>query len=149
MIPLKQEGTLIPEDPLICYLLTRTDLPDYLSGKSMAQAHHAGVRLMIDFVSLAAEQPNIREVMLEYAQQADGFGVTVNLGVTYREMRELLGRANLYDGVINGVVTDPSYPIRDGDRVGHMVVDTCGYIFGRRSIVGPIVEGYPLFREPK
>lgn len=142
--------TMIEEDPMVCYVLMRTDLPDYLSGKSMAQSHHAGTHFMDAMRRLTVAQARWTVPFEEWLAQGRGFGTTIVLGVTHRELRELvMADHGEEDRIVYGVVHDPSYPVRDGDLINHMPVNTCGYVFGRRSACSVWLSELPLFREPK
>lgn len=143
------------EDILILYVLMRRDVPDFLSGKAMAQANHAGTMFMRDvarrdretYRSAGPEFEDFFKDFDEWLTAGDGFGTCVVLSVASYEMRVSLAQAHLA-GIQCGVVHDPSYPIRDGDQVQHLPVDTCAYLFGRQSRLKPIVGRYPLFRSP-
>lgn len=135
-------ATTTEEDPYVCYVLMRTDLPDYLSGKSMAQTHHAATHFLY--------HNSTARGLEEWMAQGFGFGTTIVLGVTHRELRELVMTGHGEDDrIVFGVVHDPSYPVRDGDLINHMAVNTCGYVFGRRSACSVWLSELPLFREPK
>lgn len=133
------------DDPLIHYVLMRTDLPDYLSGKSMAQANHAGTHMLHNGLRFADH--SFRVHLDEWLAEGDGFGTCVVLGVTHREMRRSIELAKI-GGIHCGVVHDPSYPLRDGDEMQFLPINTCAYLFGRKSRLSPIVGWFPLFREP-
>lgn len=133
------------DDPMILYVLMRRDLPDILSGKCMAQANHAGTQFMRDAARL--DHPSNRPHFMEWLGAGDGFGICVVLSVLSFEMRVALAQAHLA-GIQNGVVHDPSYPIRDGDQIQTLPVDTCAYLFGRRSRLQPIVGRFSLFKLP-
>lgn len=134
-------------DPLILYVLMRTDLPDYKSGKSMAQANHAGTKFMAECSKLDREtHRSILCHVEEWLDEGDGFGTCVVLGVTRRAMFTHLQQAHL-GGLMHGLVHDPSYPILDGDIIQHLPVDTCAYVFGRKSRCSTILGGLSLFRD--
>lgn len=143
---------LVIDNPLVLYVLMRTDLPDYLPGKSMAQANHAGTRFMRD-MALQERSETATEVLFadfdEWLRMADGFGTCVVLGVTRRQLHQRLTIAggDLRSHVMSGLVHDPSYPIWDGDQVLTLPVDTCGYVFGRKQSCYPATIDLPLFRD--
>ncbi len=134
-------------DLLILYVLMRTDLPDYKSGKSMAQANHAGTKFLAECLTLDRTEHHSELVHVdEWLNEGGGFGTCVVLGVTRRAMFTLLDQAKL-GGIRHGFVHDPSYPILDGDIIQHLPVDTCGYIFGRKSRCSPILGNLSLFQD--
>ncbi len=136
---------MTPTDPLILYVLMRTDLPDYKSGKSMAQANHAGTLFSRNCAKLdpTKHRSNLGHVH-EWFEEGQGFGICVVLAVTRRQMFEKMQLAHL-GGLLHDVVHDPSYPVRDGDIMQHLPVDTCAYIFGRKSRCEPITGALRLF----
>lgn len=120
----------------------RTDLPDYVAGKSMAQANHAGTRFMA-YNSITPDP-----LVTEWLNEADGFGTCIVLGASYRQMLNAVKQAEMV-GLIHGLVEDDTYPIRDGHLIQTLRVTTCGYIFGRKEQCHPIVGGFSLFTESK
>lgn len=72
------------------------------------------------------------------------FGTVLTLAVTAAEMRQAVSLAQLL-GLHAGIINDPTYPIRDGDRFTTASVDTCAYIFGRKDACQPVVGRFELF----
>ncbi len=144
------EASTVPEpevtgDPLFHYVLMRQDVPDYLSGKAMAQANHAGTAMVLR--GQRTGKIDLLTEIDEWAAEADGFGTCIVLLVTSAEMRQAVSIASLM-GVWAGIVHDPTYPLRDGDRFHTLPVDTCAFVFGRKSVCQPVVKGFPLLRGP-
>lgn len=134
-------------DPMILYVLMRTDLPDYVPGKSMAQANHAGTQFMQEVGACVIVQGRdipLVERFTEWADEAGGFGTCIVLGVTYPQ---LITRIALCDalGHLNGIVFDPTYPLRDGHQMQTLPVNTCGWVFGRKSELDPALGDLRLF----
>lgn len=131
----------IQPDPMILYVLMRTDVPDYKPGKAMAQANHAGTQ----FLKYAGRRDDhsFRVHFNEWYDAADGFGICIVLACTYPQ---LLSRVEIAHnlGLVAGITHDPSYPIRDGHRIQHLPVDTCGFVFGRKSRCGLALQGLSL-----
>lgn len=117
-------------DPVILYILMRTDLPDYIPGKSMAQANHAGTKFVAEAVK--RPHPSYAQHFEEWMGEAGGFGTCIVLGCSYREMELRLDTAH-HLGLHAGLIHDPTYPIRDGHKLHTLPIDTCAYIFGRKS----------------
>lgn len=141
---IEPDAGMLPDDMVIAYVLMRQDVPDYLSGKAQAQSNHAGTHMV--FKSIKKNDPALNALMNEWADEADGFGTCIVLSVTAPEMRQAVSLANLL-GLHAGIVHDPTYPIRDGDRYNTLPIDTCAYVFGRKSECAPVVGKFPLLRD--
>lgn len=128
------------------FVLMRTDLPDYLPGKSMAQANHAGTLMYTDV--LLKDHPYRTQFLQWLEEGGGGFGTCIVKGVTHRQLRDHISLAH-HLGLIAGPVVDPEYPIRDGDMVTYARVTTCGYVFGPRDRCDLAVGKLPLFWEEK
>lgn len=133
-------------DPLILYVLMRTDVPDFQPGKAMAQSNHAGTLFArnCSLLDPIRHRSNLVHVH-DWFDEGGGFGTCVVLEVTRRQMFEKMRQANL-GGLLHGVVHDPSYPIRDGDTIQHLPVDTCAYVFGRKDRCEPVTGSLKLLR---
>ena len=130
-------------DPLITYVLMRTDVPDYFGPKAQAQSNHAGTKMVFD--ALSSGNTELLAELTEWEQEAGGFGTCIVLHTSAAEMRQAVSLAQLL-GVHAGVVHDPTFPVRDGDRYTTLPIDTCAYVFGRKSKCRPIVGGFDLLR---
>lgn len=127
------------DNKLICYILMRTDAPAFDPCKAMAQAHHAGTKM--------AE--GVPEGSLKYQHwldEAGGFGTTIVKAVNYRQMRDAVAQAEPLGCLAAAIVHDPEYAVPDGDRMQHLPVDTCAYIFGTYGDCFSIVGDFPLLR---
>ncbi len=129
-------------DPVIAYVLVRTDAPDFQWGKACAQAHHCGTQMTEE---LDSSDVSLAEMYKEW-QEDRTFGTVLTLGVTASEMRQAVSLARLL-GIHSAVVHDPTYPIRDGDQYLTIPVDTCAYVFGRKSQCAPVVGAFELLHE--
>lgn len=132
------------DDPLFHYVLMRQDVPDYLSGKAMAQANHAGTKMVMD--ALDSGDYDLVNLVNQWGAEGGGFGTCIVLGVTAPEMRQAVTLGKLM-GLHAGIVHDPSYPLRDGEKIQTIPLDTCGFIFGSKSDCAPIVGKFPLLRD--
>ena len=114
----------------VLYILMRTDLDSMNPGKAMAQASHASNA----FAHNAEPGYNVDEELFNAWQQSttQGFGTVLVLGVTESQMR---GAVTVADqcGFMSDVVHDPTYPLRDGDTVHFIPLDTCAYVFGDKD----------------
>jgi peptidyl-tRNA hydrolase len=111
----------------------RTDVPDYMPGKAMAQANHAGTQFVGKAMRRSEkDRMGFEKHFLEWYAEAQGFGTCIVLGCTHREM---LTRTAIAAGLglTTGTIHDPTYPIRDGHMIKTLPIDTCSYVFGRKS----------------
>lgn len=126
----------------ILYILVRTDMDSLFGcpGKGIAQGAHAAqlfARSMENSGDMEAAKnggmPQGEAAdYLEWCDQADGFGTVLTLGCTEAEMREVIKYAEQFD-MHCGLVTDPTYPLRDGDTTHFFPVDTCAWVFGDKE----------------
>lgn len=131
----------------VLYILMRTDLASMNPGKAMAQASHASNAFVQH-----AEQTKGNSVPEQYTnfdqwrnETPQGFGTVIVLGVNELEMRAAVEVAQSCD-LIAGVVHDPTYPLRDGETVHLIPLDTCAYLFGDKEtpILGKILGNFSL-----
>ena len=172
-------------DPVICYVLCRTDTPGEPSlGRLAAQTHHNGTQMTEELA--AKDFPDLKELYDEWQRDADleaaadaayrvyaenktdetlaamdearqaaiaakrTFGTVLTLAVTAAEMRQAVSLAQLF-GLHAGITHDPTYPVKlnDGGKTIYVTapVDSCAYIFGRKSKCAPIVGQFDLLHE--
>lgn len=135
----------VNDDPMILYVLMRTDVPDYLPGKAMAQANHAGTQFVGKAIKLSDKDPDgFQQHFLEWYSEAQGFGTCIVLGCTHMQMISRTAIAHGL-GLVTGTIHDPTYPIRDGHVIKTLPIDTCSYVFGRKSRCKLALEGLNLF----
>lgn len=110
----------------VLYILMRTDMDSMNPGKGMAQAAHAANAFVADMQSQKTR-------MFEewQAQTSQGFGTTIVLSVD-QQMYSIVDCAQLFN-LVAGIVHDPSYPLRDGDFVHSIPLDTCAYVFADKD----------------
>ena len=132
------------EDPMVLYVLMRTDVPDYRTGKAMAQANHAGTQFIGKSVIRADNDPTgFGKHFTEWYGEAHGFGTCIVLECTHMQMLTRTAIANGL-GLVAAVVHDPTYPIRDGHIIKTLPIDTCSYVFGRQSRCKLALDGLNL-----
>ena len=104
----------ITENPIVCYLLLRTDLPSLGRGKAYAHAMHAGNQLTHELcVVPLMENEKIDARVQEWHDQGEGFGMTLAVGgneTVNLEVMETLTDAAKKCGYLAGIVLDKSYP---------------------------------------
>ena len=123
----------------ILYIIMRTDMNSMNPGKAMAQAAHAA-NAFVNHAQQAFPRDSHSISHNEKAFDAwrsetgtnQGFGTTIVLGTSFNNARDEMGEAvsnAARQGLIAGLVRDPTYPIRDG-AVTHLIdVYTCAYVF--------------------
>jgi peptidyl-tRNA hydrolase len=108
------------------YILVRDDIDSLTPGKAMAQCAHAAnlcERL------IARSKNKVAKAAWKEWEGNRGFGTTIVLnGGSIFDIEHFLDET-LPQENINGVVEDPTYPVRDGE-VTHLVkVKTVGFFF--------------------
>lgn len=116
---------MIVVDPVILYLLMRTDLTSMNPGKACAQAHHAAM-------DLASRTFSDRVLYNEWLAQASVYGTVLTLGTDLRTIENTFAIA-ITCGLTAALVTDPTYPVRDGQVTHTIPLVTCGYVLARKS----------------
>jgi hypothetical protein len=128
------------------YILMRTDLASLNPGKAVAQGTHATNLFVNQVEELRKGWPDAPNVEAYTAWASDrGFGTAITLSVTGAELTTIISQA-VDCGCISGICTDPTYPLRDGDVTHLLNIDTCGYIFGNREMLIPLVGHLDLMR---
>lgn len=124
---LTKTNTPPSQSPVYMYILMRTDLASMNPGKAVAQGAHAANQCVED-----GPHPDLLKEW--QAQSGKGFGTTITLGVDEREMRRRVSIAKAMH-LHAEIVHDPSYPLLDGKCLHLIPLDTCAYVFGRKSDV--------------
>lgn len=104
------------------YILMRTDLDSLNAGKAMAQAAHAANQFVF-------ENDGDEDVFRWTQETNQGFGTTIVLAVSGEDELDSYVLLAQSDGFYAGVTHDPSYPIRDGNVIHTIPLNTCGYVF--------------------
>lgn len=102
----------IPDPDIRLYLLMRNDLPSMNPGKAIAHGAHAANQ-MVHILERGMGNPLSMETWKkqyhEWARQAMGFGTTISISMSLKEMNDVVLRfQNL--GIHSELVTDPTYP---------------------------------------
>jgi len=136
--------TVVPDEAYL-YLLVRNDLRSLNAGKAMAQAAHSANQFVYEYQQVPCVR--WRAQFDKWATSAQtpngpqGFGTTIVLAVSERELRSSIAIATLA-GFRAGITHDPSYPLVDGYVAP---VDTCGYVFGAKDDLFPILGRFTLY----
>ena len=128
--------------PVYLYILMRTDLASMNPGKAVAQGAHAANQCIYEARNSGKE--DLVTMVAEWeAETQKGFGTTITLAVKERELRNFvtIGKAL---GIHCGNTHDPTYPLRDGEFLHLIPLDTCGYFFGRKNELEIVLKGLEL-----
>lgn len=149
------------------YLLMRNDLASMNYGKMMAHAAHAA-NLFTHSTTFGntIKASVIRAEYDRWLLSANGFGTTISLSVSMREMELVITQATS-GGFLAQSVVDPTYPyilhreyanlishpedhppspLGDGMMMCIREETTCGYVFGDKDQLRPIVGHLPMVK---
>jgi peptidyl-tRNA hydrolase len=110
------------------YILMRGDMASMNAGKGMAQAAHAA-NAFAAWMNANTEGSMLAGFDGWQAQTDQNFGTTIVLVVSGEDQLTYVTDAARGMGFPSGVVTDPTYPVRDGAVTHLLPVNTCGYVF--------------------
>ena len=131
------------------YLLMRTDLASMNPGKAAAHGAHAGSLFTHDMGNLAGRETNASELRLlnmfnQWEASARGFGVAITLAVNGRTLDQVVNFMKMHPDAAANMVHDPSYPVTDGDVTHLIPLNTCGYVFGHKPDLRPLLGQFGL-----
>ena len=142
VIPLREDV----DDPLVAYLLVRTDLPSLGRGKAYAHAMHAGNQLTHDlWVTPLLNEEEVDQRVIAWHEQGRGFGTTLAVGdegqVTKQKLKQLTNAAKAC-GHLADIVIDDSYPY-------HLDDETLGLIDPKHHSLPPqkTLNGWRCYRQ--
>ena len=131
------------EDGLILYIMVRNDMKSMNPGKAAAQSSHASNQFVWDLTHpksplspLYGKHPihveMLQKLHKNWVADRRGFGTVLTLGGTLQQIGASLSRARNSGNpqILYAWVTDPDYPVVDGNVVHHVSIDTCAYLFG-------------------
>ena len=124
---------MTPKDDLRLYALVRNDLESMTAEKMAAQAMHAQRAATLDLMETEAWSATEANRYLAWQQQSGfGFGSTIILRGAMPQLLEIHENLRVM-GAPAGVVTNESYPIRDGDVTHAINLQTCVWAFGAKQ----------------
>lgn len=150
------------------YLLMRNDLVSMNNGKMMAHAAHASNQFTYNAnIESSAEKTAWDDVMYDrWLHEANGFGTTISLSVSMQEMELVIAQATS-SGFLAQPVVDPEYPYILHQEYANLIAHpedhppspigggmmmcireetTCGFVFGDKDLLRPIVGHLPLVK---
>jgi len=126
------------------YILMRTDLDSMNPGKSVAQGAHAANQFMMRFERTDDDHVVSHHDLYEtWISSAEGFGTTITLDVDEAQLGGVFAMAH-NAGFPTGITHDPSYPLLDGSVLHLIPLDTCGYVFGAKEDLWPLLQQFDL-----
>ena len=136
------------------YILMRTDMTSMNPGKAVAQGAHAAnqfVKTMRNCNSICEDQTEILHLWEVWENSAvgddgipQGFGTTITLGISSETILFEVVETAKKMGCAAEVTFDPSYPLVDGDVVHLIPLHTCGYVFGDKNHLSPLLRQFNL-----
>lgn len=134
----------IDDFEFVQYFLVRTDLESLNPGKAMAQVAHAA-NLMVYNILTSQTMRKKFKYDLDIWSSGRGFGTSIVLdGRSISEIQDALDSIES-NNVHYQWLIDPTYPLRDGDVVHHIPLETCAFIFGRKKDVAPHLTNFELY----
>jgi peptidyl-tRNA hydrolase len=133
------------------YLLIRNDLASMNAGKAVAQGSHAANQMVFEGRRFNSDPLNdqgynaeeLGDLLDQWEDSANGFGTCICLTVTEAQMRSTVAAAKKA-GLHANICHDPTYPLRDGETLHLIPLDTCAYVFGRKVDAKPFVGEFSL-----
>lgn len=134
------------------YILGRTDLESMNAGKLAAQAAHAANQYVHEITNppegwtfSKAQLEGFRADHAVWAVETpQGFGTTICLEVSGDVLAGVVAFAQ-EAGFAAGVTHDPTYPLMDGAVLHLIPLDTCGYVFGEKEALRPLLAQFGLY----
>ncbi len=121
----------------VFYILMRNDVASLTVGRQMAQASHAASAIA-ERMDRSERHNTAWKCWAKWERSTkQGFGTTIVLSVSEKEMRDTITVALMArsqeESFTAGIITDPTYAVKDGDITHIVSLDTCGYILGDRD----------------
>lgn len=126
------------------YVFMRNDLDSMNTGKACAQSAHAQ-RNADKLIIRNNAFPDFADTYEAWCAQTDqGFGSTICFevdGKTLETVCDFFARNTRFP---SSKIHDPTYPLLDG-KVLHLIpLDTCGWVFGDKDDLFPILKHFNL-----
>ena len=138
-----------PKFTPVLYILMRSDMESMNPGKAVAQGVHAGHVFNHDIQDEGAIPPHMKAKMLglyEMWKEENGmFGTTVTLDVNGDTLLKVVEFAS-WAGFMSGIAHDDTYPLLDGATLHLLSIDTCGYVFGDKKELEPLLRQFNLLK---
>lgn len=123
----------------ILFILMRNDIASMNPGKAIAQGTHASnafvkkVEAFTQIYNTKSKHTDIEDATIngfrewEYSTP-QGFGTVLVLEGRMSEFKPIINTFQAL-GYVADVITDPTYPIMDGEIVHYVNMETCAYVF--------------------
>lgn len=137
----------------ILYILLRKDMNSLNhAGKMVAQGCHAANHAGDQLAQAKFGAGNRAAWMMWEKCTSQAFGTTIVLGSVFDTplridtIRQVVAGA-VQMGYAGAVITDPTYPLLDGKVTHAFPCETCGFIFGSKAGLEPLLRYYKLHGE--
>lgn len=125
------EPSVLESQPIL-YILMRTDMDSMNAGKGMAQATHAANQCVHEIRK--SNNKTLQNMLKKWeAESGRGFGTCIVLDIgDIHSLKAAMDSLNVEDQKLPaccGIVLDDTYPLKDGDVVHYLPIQTCGYAF--------------------
>ncbi len=137
----------VPTKNPVLYILMRNDMNSLNPGKMVAQGAHAANQFSA-WCERHAEDPmwaDAHAMSLEWKEQAEDFGTTICLGVNGQTLTSAIAFL-IGAGFPAGITHDPSYPFQDGETLHLLPLNTCGWVFGDKDELRPLLSNWGLMQ---
>lgn len=150
------------------YLLMRNDLDSMNGGKAVAHGAHAANQFMFDMHTRIDRDFEPEEDLIDsykaWATSAKGFGTTITLSMSLKELQTVVMVANSI-GCVADETVDPTYPYILHREYAGLIIHpedhppspigkgmmlclreeiTAGYVFGDKTKLKPVLGNFPL-----
>ncbi len=138
-----------PRNPVYLYILVRTDMESLTgtpenrkAGLPAAQAGHSANQMV--FEARQKNDPELNKMLTEWENETGkGFGTEIVLGAHISKVKQTIEHAALL-GHHAAMTFDPEYPLRDGQMLHLIPLESCGYIFGRKNVLSRLLSTFDL-----
>jgi hypothetical protein len=136
-------------NPVYLFVLCRNDMESLtgteekrIAGKACAQTGHAANQMV--FEARKKNYTVLNRMVAEWeAETGMGFGTEIVKQGHFSDIKQVVEMCALL-GHHAAMTRDPEYPLFDGKTLHFIDIETCGYVFGRKRDLDPILRRFPL-----
>lgn len=131
------------------YILMRTDLASMTPGRAVAQGSHAANKFTYTMDAQGRSTCRPYQMWLD-AAGGQGFGTVIVLdGGSMADIEKTIDALDNAGIMYADIVTDPTYPVKDGEFVHYVNINTCAYVFcpdrNNREHLDEFIGHLPLY----
>lgn len=124
---------------LVQFVFVRTDMASMTRGRIAAQCMHAANQMVYDIENATSNKSKV--LLEEWQKEAGGFGTTFVMDAKNAQtLAGIISGLSAFVGCDTGNITDPTYPVQDGEVTHLIEVITCGYAFGNKEDIMPLLK---------